>query len=207
MRDVASTLFQNVHAIQQRVAAIEGKLKFFSPQVAAPKPQIPVVKQVHQTVVSAPEVRPYFPKELALALRQKLDSPQPVSEDYDAMIAEAADRNGIDPDLVKAVVKAESGFRPDAVSPAGAQGLMQLMPSTAASLGVSDPFDPAQNIEAGARYLKTQIDRFGSTELALAAYNAGPGAVARYGGVPPYNETRNYVSRVMGYLSDIQNGK
>ena len=119
---------------------------------------------------------------------------------YDDIIDKAAAQNGVDPGLVKAVIKAESGFKPDAVSPAGAQGLMQLTPSTCAALGVSDPFDPVQNVEAGTKYLKTQLDRFGSTDLALAAYNAGPGAVVRYNGVPPFNETQNYVSKVMKSL-------
>ncbi len=206
MRDVASILFANVHAVQQRVAAIESKLKTFAPHVEAPPPQVPAAKQSHR-VAGAPQVQPYFPKELALALRESEDAPEPDRSDYEAIIEEAASKNGLDPDLVMAVVKAESSLKPNAVSRAGAQGLMQLMPATAASLGVSDPFDPAQNIEAGTRYLKSQIDRFGSTELALAAYNAGPGNVVKYGGVPPFNETRNYVSRVMGYLSDIRNGK
>lgn len=117
---------------------------------------------------------------------------------YDAIISEAAAKYNIDPALLKAVIHAESGFKPNAVSPAGAQGLMQLMPSTAAALGVTDPFDPEQNIYAGARYLRAQLDRFGGdVALALAAYNAGPGAVARYGGVPPYKETQRYVQRVL----------
>ena len=86
----------------------------------------------------------------------------------------------------------------DAGSGAGARGLMQLMPSTASGLGVTDILDPAQNLDAGSRYLKQQVDRFGDLRLALAAYNAGPGAVTRYGGVPPYTETQNYVTRVLG---------
>jgi soluble lytic murein transglycosylase-like protein len=95
-------------------------------------------------------------------------------------------------------VSQESGFDPNARSGAGALGLTQLMPGTAASLGVSNPLDPAQSLQGGAKYLRQQLDRFGGDErLALAAYNAGPGAVARYGGVPPYSETQNYVNSVM----------
>jgi soluble lytic murein transglycosylase-like protein len=119
---------------------------------------------------------------------------------YDGLIQEAAARHGVDPALLKGLIRAESGFDPNAGSPAGAQGLAQLMPGTAASLGVTDPFDPAQSIEGGAKYLGQQLRAFGGDpSLALAAYNAGPGAVQRHGGIPPYAETRTYVQRVLAY--------
>jgi len=99
------------------------------------------------------------------------------------------------------VARAESGFNPRAVSRAGALGLMQIMPSTARGLNV-DPLDPAQAVDGAARLLASHLDRFGTVELALAAYNAGPNAVARHGGIPPYSETRTYVQRVMSYLQE-----
>lgn len=124
---------------------------------------------------------------------------------YSNIIQTAAQRNHLDPALLDAVIGQESGFRADVVSGAGAVGLMQLMPATARELGVSDPFDPAQNVEGGAKYLRSLLDRYdGRLDLALAAYNAGPGAVDRFGGVPPYRETQEYVSSVMaGYRSAL----
>jgi soluble lytic murein transglycosylase-like protein len=112
---------------------------------------------------------------------------------------ENALRQGIPPALVKAVIAAESAFDSRAVSRKGAQGLMQLMPATAASLGVADPFEPGQNVAGGTSYLKAMIDRYGDLSRAIAAYNAGPGAVDRYGGIPPYRETQAYVDRVLTY--------
>ena len=117
---------------------------------------------------------------------------------YDGLIRRAAARNQVDPALVKAVMRQESDFQPAARSKAGALGLMQLMPQTAASLGVSDPLDPSQNVDGGTRLLRSLLDRFGGkVDLAVAAYNAGSGAVERYGGVPPYPETQAYVRNVL----------
>jgi soluble lytic murein transglycosylase-like protein len=103
----------------------------------------------------------------------------------------------VDPALVEAIIENESGFDPNATSSAGARGLMQLMPATAAGLGVRDSYDAAQNVRAGTRYLRGLIDRFGDIELAVAAYNAGAGAVERFGGIPPYAQTQNYVRNVL----------
>jgi hypothetical protein len=112
-------------------------------------------------------------------------------------IEEAADETGLPVQLIDAVIRTESGYRAGAVSKAGAQGLMQLMPATAQEVGVSDPFDPRQNIMGGARYLRKMYDDFKSLELAIAAYNAGPNAVKKHEGVPPFPETRQYVATVI----------
>ncbi len=119
---------------------------------------------------------------------------------YADMFNAAASKYGISAALLAAVARAESNFNPGARSPAGAQGLMQFMPSTAAGMGVN-PWDPASSIDGAARYLRANLDRFGSIPLALAAYNAGPGNVSKYGGVPPFTETQNYVARVQGYMT------
>ncbi|HHW29171.1 MAG TPA: lytic transglycosylase domain-containing protein [Syntrophomonadaceae bacterium] len=124
-------------------------------------------------------------------------------QSFSEIIKRASEKYYVDERLISAVIKHESSFNPRAVSPCGAQGLMQLMPATARALGVTDPFDAEQNIMAGTRYLRQKIDEFdGNLQLALAAYNAGSGAVRRYGGIPPYPETQTYVRRVMkSYLA------
>jgi soluble lytic murein transglycosylase-like protein len=116
----------------------------------------------------------------------------------DALVNDNAQSQAVDPALIKAIIANESGFNANATSNVGAQGLMQLMPGTAAGLGVTDAYDPAQNVAGGTKYIKGLLDRFnGDVRLAVAAYNAGPGAVEKYGGVPPYAETQNYVQNVL----------
>jgi len=118
---------------------------------------------------------------------------------FDELIGLSARKYRVQPALVKAVIAAESNFDPRAISGQGAQGLMQLMPSTAASFGVIDPFQPDENVRGGVAYLRAMLDRYGELRHALAAYNAGPTSVDRYGGVPPYPETQDYVQRVLTY--------
>jgi len=123
------------------------------------------------------------------------------------LIDKYSEAHNLDADFVKAVVQQESGFNPNATSKCGAMGLMQLMPSTAESLGVTDAYDAEQNIYGGTKYLKGLMDRFGNNkELALAAYNAGPNAVKKYGGIPPYAETQNYVKKVLSNYDNMKGG-
>jgi len=125
--------------------------------------------------------------------------------DYDPLIKTCSEKYGVSSSLIKAVIHAESGYNPNAVSSKGASGLMQLMPGTARSLKVSNSFDPKDNVEGGVKYLRFLLDTFhGDVSLALAAYNAGLTKVAKYGGIPPYPETRNYVNRVLSYMQSYQ---
>jgi soluble lytic murein transglycosylase len=131
----------------------------------------------------------------------KLDSKQ-----FDPIIAEASKKYDLEAPLIKAVIKAESDFDPNAISQKGARGLMQIMPMNFRLLNVENPFDPNQSIDAGARYLREMMDRYqGKLTLSLAAYNAGPGAVDRYKGIPPYQETEQYIERVMKYYHHYKN--
>ena len=172
--------------VQQRIAEIEDRIEELSARAQG----------------QAPDPSRLWQAPFAARLQQAVQRQQPGGlAQWEPIILEAAAEYGLDPGLLRAVIAQESGGNPSARSSAGAMGLMQLMPETAASLGVTDPYDPRQNIFGGARYLRGLLDRMGSVELALAAYNAGPGAVRRYGGIPPFPETRNYVASVMSRWS------
>jgi soluble lytic murein transglycosylase-like protein len=187
--DVASTLQSGVAALEQRFTAFTKRL---TRELARLEHQFSTALRslVNATKRAVPTSHS---DSLPVDMRGKS-----AASPYDGIIRRAAARNGIDPALVDAVVRQESGFRPDAVSSAGAVGLMQLMPSTARDLGVTDPLDATQNVNGGARLLRSLLDRYGGRlDFALAAYNAGPAAVDRYGGVPPYPETQSYVQAIM----------
>lgn len=129
------------------------------------------------------------------------------NEQLDSIIEKYAAKNNLDSAFVKALIKQESGFQPTAKSHCGAMGLMQLMPATASSLGVDNAFDAEQNVAGGTKYLKGLLDRYqGNKSLALAAYNAGSGAVKKYGGIPPYSETQNYVKKVLSNYESYKTG-
>jgi soluble lytic murein transglycosylase-like protein len=183
-------------SLESAVARIDEIRTMLAPAAGTPKPAAPVT------------ATPAF----ADVLSSALDTPSAddTSDDsgYDADIEASASREGVDPALVRAIVAHESGGNPNATSAAGAQGLMQLMPATARSLGVTDSYDPAQNIAGGTHLIRTLLDRYdGNLSLALAAYSAGPGAVDRFGGIPPYAETQAYVRDVLGsYTSERNTG-
>ncbi len=183
-----------------RIEEIHGMLAALQPVAPAPAPSGTSFSQTLQAAQAAPAASAASTTPVAGAV-----SGTGGAVPYAAEIEAAAARHGIDPALLKGLIRQESGFDPNAQSPAGAVGLTQLMPGTAAALGVRDPRDPVQAIEGGARYLAEQLRRFGGDAAkALAAYNAGPGAVQRHGGVPPYAETQQYVQRVLAYAEQYR---
>ncbi|MRR07429.1 MAG: DUF4124 domain-containing protein [Deltaproteobacteria bacterium] len=146
-----------------------------------------------------------FKKDRQLRTNFKLSACYRNPDEFEPIIRSLASEYGVDKSLVKAVIHAESGYNPNAVSSKGAQGLMQLMPKTAQGLKVNNSLDPKDNIRGGVRYLRFLLDTFkGDVTLALAAYNAGLSRVSQYGGVPPYAETRNYISKVLSYQKSYQ---
>ena len=144
--------------------------------------------------------QPEIPKEIKTEKLSYSPKPKTIND----IIENESKKNGLDENLVKAVIKAESNFNPKATSPKGAKGLMQLMPSTAEILGVENAYDPEQNIKGGTKYLKDMLSIFKKKDLAIAAYNAGPGAVKKYKGIPPYQETKNYVKKVNSYIEELR---
>jgi soluble lytic murein transglycosylase-like protein len=193
----------SVDAVVARVAELQQLIGGSAP---APAPAAPATSFSSQLATASAAVA--APTATAATTFSAAGASQlPAGTPFGSEITAAAQRHGLDPALLAGLVKQESGFNPNAVSPAGAQGLTQLMPGTAAGLGVSDPLDPAQALEGGAKYLREQLDRFdGDVARALAAYNAGPGAVQRYGGVPPYAETQNYVRIVQANAAELRTG-
>ena len=150
---------------------------------------------------SKPSARPSF----AAALTKVQSQSTPTSIPFRDEITAAANKYGIDPALLAAIVKQESNFNPHAQSRAGAKGLTQLMDATAHGLGVTEPFDPKQSLDGGAKFLSGLLKQFyGDERLAVAAYNAGPGAVQKFGGVPPYQETQRYVPKVLGFATQFR---
>lgn len=177
----------DIAQVQQRIAEITG----------APAPGAPVPDAAPGSFSSM--VQAAMDPSTATGTPAPSDAPAMVPPaQIDQLVSQNAGRWGVDPALVKAIIANESGFNANATSKTGAQGLMQLMPGTAAGLGVTDSYDPGQNVFGGTRYIRGLLDRFhGDMRLAIAAYNAGPGAVEKYNGVPPYAETQNYVQNVL----------
>jgi soluble lytic murein transglycosylase-like protein len=183
-------ILSDIAAIQNRIAEISGAPP--AGAIASPPPDGSFNVALAQALL--PEIAPQSTDDT--------DAPAPVPpEQIDQLVQQNANIWQVDPALIKSVIANESSFNANATSPVGAQGLMQLMPQTAAALGVKNSYDPAQNVAGGTRYLRSLLDRFkGDTKLAVAAYNAGPEAVEKYGDVPPYAETQNYVQNVLGSL-------
>jgi len=179
--------------VEARIAQIQSNLAAIRQRFEG-RPETPPVSD-------APDFEATLSSALAPQGPENLDG----NPDLNAVIETQAQQNGLPSSLIKAVIQAESGFNPQAKSGAGAQGLMQLMPTTANELGVQSILDPAQNIAGGSKYLSKLLDQFHSVPKALAAYNAGPTAVQRYGGIPPYSETQNYVNRVLSYQQQYKN--
>lgn len=187
-------VIDHIESIRSRITEIQERFESYEPSA---------ISASSESNESAPIKGSGFSKVLETASNSS--SIPATGGKYDSVINEYASKYKVDPLLVKAVIHAESGFNSRAVSSCGAEGLMQLMPSTARGLGVTDSMDPVQNIAGGTRYLRYLLDKFGgNTSKTVAAYNAGPGSVQKYGGVPPYTETQNYVKRVIGYLQKMR---
>lgn len=181
-----------------------------SPDTAASSPFPPKLTGAlnPSPITNRQSLAPAAPTEGIKSLRSVVSTFSSVDNEamgrFGELITRASAKYNLDPQLLSAVIDAESGGNPDAVSPAGAKGLMQLIDSTAAEMGVKDSLNPEENIEGGARYLRILLDTFGDLKKALAAYNAGPATVKKYGGIPPYRETKNYVDKIMKSLRSIQ---
>ncbi|EMO88274.1 lytic transglycosylase domain-containing protein [Leptospira noguchii] len=180
----------NVQLVLSRIQEIENRFVKETPIQSKEQTFDSILKAERETSISNLEKEKSFGKDL-----------KNIEPSLSKIIHQESEKNNLDPRLVQSVIKAESNFKTDAVSPKGAIGLMQLMPSTANSLGVEDPFDPAENVAGGTKFLSDLLNKYKNLDHALAAYNAGPSAVDRYAGIPPYRETRNYVEKVKKFYS------
>lgn len=202
---LADELFKNIQytnrIAEQTMLAMQHRVK----QARIPQKYHPT-EPIYENLLDQIDVYTLSPSAKKIVLHRMI--PQYVMEkvfrgeiklpsDWKKIIQSASIKYNLDPDLIAAVIQVESDFSEEALSLKGAKGLMQIMPETGLELGATDLFDPMINVDAGSRYLRQQLDRFGSIELALAAYNAGPGAVIKYGGIPPYKETQEFVKKVL----------
>lgn len=192
-------LLSDMNKVQQRITQIEDRfnIKHFAPQNVVDFQQT-LTKQLKNETDGNENAGVKKSGKLANTIDAASTQGSPAPQQIADLIRKSAAKYGIDAKLLSAVAEAESNYHPDAVSSAGAVGVMQLMPDTAAGLGVTDPYDAQQNIDGGAKYLKELLNDFGgNVRDAVAAYNAGPQAVKEYNGVPPYSETQNYVNHVL----------
>jgi len=160
-------------------------------------------EKIAEKISGSEEITSLFPQTNIQQISKNSKNDFMISE-IDYLIGQASKKYDLSPKLISAIIKQESGGNPHAVSNKGAAGLMQLMPDTAQSLGVTDSFNPKQNIFAGAKYIRSLLDQFGDVKLALAAYNAGPGRVKEYNGIPPFKETRQYIDNIMADLKETK---
>jgi soluble lytic murein transglycosylase-like protein len=200
----------SIEAVMSRVSQLQAMLASGNPPAPTATPSTSFSSALQSATASSAGANGFASVAsgtASTASATSTSSSLPAGTPYAAEITAAASANGVDPALLAGLVKQESNFNPNAGSGAGARGLTQLMPSTASGLGVDNVLDPVQSLNAGAKYLKQQLDTFGGdVTKALAAYNAGPGAVQRFGGVPPYSETQNYVRIVQANAAAYRAG-
>ncbi|HXE72196.1 MAG TPA: lytic transglycosylase domain-containing protein [Candidatus Nitrosotenuis sp.] len=195
------SIYDRINAIESKIQALEARLAARTPITPSAGPPLLTSGSPQGAPVSFEKLLNSLSEEQRFRPGASRSPGAPADPSaFDGIIREAAQKYNLDEALIRAVIRQESGFNPQATSPCGAMGLMQLMPGTAADMGVTDAYDPRQNIMGGARYLRQMLDTFGGNlTKAVAAYNAGPGNVQQYGGVPPFEETQNYVACVLEF--------